>query len=106
MARIPFIYNVRNLGQRRVSTALTALGIALVAWVFIFTLALAGGFEAALRSTGSPDNAMVVRSGSTAELTSILSRDVASAVQSQPDRGGPGISSTPRHRQSAAHDLS
>lgn len=85
MARIPFIYNVRNLGQRRVSTALTALGIALVAWVFIFTLALAGGFEAALRSTGSPDNAMVVRSGSTAELTSILSRDVASAVQSQPE---------------------
>lgn len=85
MARIPFVYNVRNLGQRRVSTALTALGIALVAWVFIFTLALAGGFEAALRSTGSPDNAIVVRSGSTAELTSIVTRDVAAAVQSQPE---------------------
>lgn len=85
MARIPFIYNVRNLGQRRVSTALTALGIALVAWVFIFTLALAGGFEAALRSTGSPKNAIIVRSGSTAELTSIITRDVAAAIQSQPE---------------------
>lgn len=85
MARIPFIYNVRNLGQRRVSTALTALGIALVAWVFIFTLALAGGFEAALRATGSPRNAVMVRSGSTAELTSIVSRDVAAAIQSQPE---------------------
>jgi len=85
MARIPFVYNVRNLGQRRVSTALTALGIALVAWVFIFTLALAGGFEAALRSTGSPENAIVVRSGSTAELTSIITRESAAAIQSQPE---------------------
>ena len=85
MARIPLVYNVRNLGQRRVSTALTALGIALVAWVFIFTLALAGGFESALRATGSKDNAMIVRSGSTAELTSIIARDVAAAIQSQPE---------------------
>jgi len=85
MAGIPFVYNVRNLGQRRVSTALTALGIALVAWVFIFTLALAGGFESALKSTGSPDNAMIVRSGSTAELTSIITRESAAAIQSQPE---------------------
>ena len=85
MARIPFVYNVRNLGQRRVSTALTAIGIALVAWVFIFTLALAGGFEAALRSTGSAENAIVVRSGSTAELTSIVTREMAAAIQSQPE---------------------
>lgn len=85
MARIPFVYNVRNLGQRRVSTALTALGIALVAWVFIFTLALAGGFEAALRATGSPENAIAVRSGSTAELTSIVTRESAATIESQPE---------------------
>ncbi len=85
MARIPIVYNLRNLSQRRVSTLLTALGIALVAWVFIFTLALAGGFEAALRTTGSPQNAIVVRSGSTAELTSIITRDAAAALQSQPE---------------------
>jgi putative ABC transport system permease protein len=85
VARIPIVYNLRNLSQRRVSTLLTALGIALVAWVFIFTLALAGGFEAALRTTGSPQNAIVVRSGSTAELTSIITRDAAAALQSQPE---------------------
>lgn len=85
MARIPVVYNWRNLGQRRVSTALTALGIALVAWVFIFTLALAGGFESALRSTGSRDNAIIVRSGSTAELTSIITREAAAVFQSQPE---------------------
>lgn len=82
---IPISYNVRNLYARRVSTALTALGIALVAWVFIFTLALAGGFQAALRSTGSGDNAIVIRSGSTAELTSIIARETASVIAGQPE---------------------
>lgn len=82
---IPLIYNIRNLIARKVSTSLTALGIALVAWVFIFTLALAGGFEAALRSSGSPGNAIVIRSGSTAELTSILTRGAAEAIMTQPE---------------------
>jgi hypothetical protein len=31
MARIPLAYNLRNLAARRLSTGLTALGIALVA---------------------------------------------------------------------------
>ena len=83
MARIPLIYNVRNLAVRRVSTILTALGIGLVAWVFIFTLALAGGFQSALTTTGSSQNAMVIRKGSTSELMSIVSREAAGAVLSQ-----------------------
>jgi len=83
--RIPLAYNLRNLAARKVSTVLTALGIGLVSWVFIFTLALAGGFQAALQSTGSPENAIVVRSGSTAELTSIIDRESAAAIESQPE---------------------
>jgi len=83
VALIPIAYNLRNLAARRVSTALTALGIAMVAWVFIFTLALAGGFQAALQTTGSPNNAIIIRKGSTAELMSILSREAAAAVMSQ-----------------------
>lgn len=83
MARIPLVYNVRNLAVRRVSTILTALGIGLVAWVFIFTLALAGGFQSALTTTGSRENATVIRKGSTTELMSIVSREAAGAVLSQ-----------------------
>lgn len=83
--RIPIAYNIRNLMARKVSTILTALGIGLVSWVFIFTLALAGGFQAALQSTGSPQNAIVVRNGSTAELTSIIDRESAAAIESQPE---------------------
>jgi putative ABC transport system permease protein len=85
MARIPFVYSLRNLSVRRTSTTLTALGIGAVAWVFIFTLALAGGFEAALRTTGSPKNAIVVRSGAASELMSIVSREGASSITSQPE---------------------
>lgn len=85
MARVPLVYSVRNLMVRRTSTTLTALGIGAVAWVFIFTLALAGGFEAALRSTGSPKNAIVVRTGAQSELMSIVSREGSSSITSQPE---------------------
>lgn len=90
---IPIRYNVGNLLARRLSTTLTALGIALVTWVFIFTLALAGGFEAALKQTGSPDNAIVIRRGGTVELTSIVMRDEARSVTSYPEiaRGPDGL---------------
>jgi len=83
--RIPLAYNIRNLAARKVSTLLTALGIGLVSWVFIFTLALAGGFQSALKDTGSRENAIVVRNGSTAELTSIIDRESAAAIESQPE---------------------
>ena len=52
--KIPFVYNVRSVTQRPVSTGLTALGIALVVAVFVAMLALANGFIAALVTTGSP----------------------------------------------------
>ncbi|HEX5032736.1 MAG TPA: ABC transporter permease [Candidatus Eisenbacteria bacterium] len=83
MARIPLAYNLRNLAARRLSTGLTALGIALVAWVFIFTLALAGGFQAALTTTGTKENAIIIRKGSTSELMSILTREAVGAIESQ-----------------------
>ena len=98
--RIPLAYNLRNLAARKVSTALTAIGIGLVSWVFIFTLALAGGFQSALRSTGSRSNAIVVRNGSTAELTSIIARDAAAAIESQPE-----IARAPDGTALATHEL-
>ena len=61
--KIPLSYNARSLLQRPVSTAFTALGIALVVAVFIGMLALANGFRAALVRTGSPENVLVLRNG-------------------------------------------
>ena len=61
--KIPIVYNVRSVLQRPVSTALTALGIALVVAVFIGMLALANGFRTALVRTGSDRNVLVLGAG-------------------------------------------
>ncbi len=82
--KIPIIYNLRSLRQRPASTLTTALGMALVVAVFIAMNALASGFRAALVSTGSPDNVIVLRQGAQQEMNSGLGRDVASIVGSLP----------------------
>src|SRR5438132_7368642 len=82
--KIPIVYNVRSVLQRPVSTALTALGIALVVAVFIGMLALANGFRTALVRTGSDRNMLVLRRGADSELSSGLSREAASILAAAP----------------------
>ena len=67
---IPFIYNVRNVARRPVSTLTTAIGIGLTIAVLLAALSLAEGFRATLVSTGSPDNAFVLRKGADNEISS------------------------------------
>ncbi|MGH7575220.1 MAG: ABC transporter permease [Longimicrobiales bacterium] len=82
--KIPIVYNVRSVLQRPVSTALTALGIALVVAVFIGMLALANGFRAALVRTGSEQNVLVLRRGADSELSSGLSREDVRILAASP----------------------
>ena len=82
--KIPLTYNLRSVRQRPVSTALTALGIGLVVAVFIGMLALANGFAAALTTTGSDHNVLVLRKGADSELSSGLDRDAIAALTSSP----------------------
>jgi putative ABC transport system permease protein len=82
--KIPFAYNLRSIRQRPVSTAMTALGVALVVAVFIAMLALATGFRAALVKTGSPDNVIVLRRGATSEMESGISREDARLLAADP----------------------
>jgi putative ABC transport system permease protein len=78
--KIPFVYNLRSVSQRPVSTALTALGIGLVVAVFVAMLALANGFIAALVETGSSDNVLLLRRGADSELSSGIPRDAISII--------------------------
>lgn len=80
--KVPLIYNIRSIARRPVSTASTALSIGLVVAVFVAMLALASGFRAALASTGSPDNVIVLRSGANDELSSGLPREAARTIGS------------------------
>jgi ABC-type lipoprotein release transport system permease subunit len=90
--KIPLSYNARSLIQRPVSTAFTALGIALVVAVFIGMLALANGFRAALIRTGSSQNVLILRRGADSEMSSSMDRQSVSILASSPHvaTGGDG----------------
>jgi putative ABC transport system permease protein len=81
---IPLKYNLRNLVVRRVSTLMTVFTIALVVAVFIAIMALANGLNAALVSTGTPENIVIIRPGSQTEVNSQVSREGFQVIQTLP----------------------
>jgi putative ABC transport system permease protein len=81
---IPLKYNIRSLLVRRVSTAMTAGGIALVVAVFVIVMAMVAGLSSSITDTGSPDNVVVVRKGSTTETASAVNLDQFDALKFLP----------------------
>lgn len=69
---IPIKYNVRSLAVRKATTIATAGGIALVVFVLASSLMLSAGIKKTLGASGKPDNAIVLRMGSDAELGSVI----------------------------------
>lgn len=88
---IPFSYIVRNLWVRKVTTLLTAGGMALVVFVFAAVLMLSEGLKKTLVATGSPENVVIIRRSAETEVQSSVYRDQASLVASIPEIAyGPG----------------
>jgi cell division protein FtsX len=56
MARVPVTYSLRSLAARRWATTATALGLALVVFVFTAVLMMSSGIEHTLASTGAAGN--------------------------------------------------
>ena len=81
---IPLAYVVRNLWTRRLTTALTAGGLALVVFVFAAVLMLDAGLKQTLVTTGEYDNAVAIRKGSETEIQSGIGRDQANVVEMHP----------------------
>ena len=92
MQAVPLSYIARNLWVRRVTTALTAAGMALVVYVFATVLMMSEGIRSTLVATGQPDNLIVLRKGAGAEINSGISREQANLLQALPglatDAGG------------------
>ena len=84
MKAIPIAYSLRNLWTRRLTTVLTAGGMALVVFVFAAVLMLDAGLRAALVATGQPDNVLVTRRASGTEVQSAVERTQAAIVESAP----------------------
>jgi putative ABC transport system permease protein len=82
--KIPLSYILRNLWTRKLTTALTAGGMALVVFVFAAVLMLDAGLKRTLVATGSPRNAILLRQSSQTEIQSAVYRDQASLVETLP----------------------
>jgi putative ABC transport system permease protein len=81
---IPLIYNIRSVRARWTSTIVAVLGIAGTVGVFVAMLSLARGFRATLVSSGSEDNALVLRGGATSEMMSGIQLDMVKIMQDAP----------------------
>src|SRR5687768_7880661 len=82
---IPIRYTLRNLWTRKLTTALTAGGMALVVFVFAAVQMLDTGLRETLVATGQADNILVTRRAAGAEISSSVDRAQASLVESQPE---------------------
>jgi putative ABC transport system permease protein len=80
-----FAYSFRNLRTRRLTTFLTATGMALVVFVFASMVMLADGLEKTLVETGSSDNVVVTRRSAGSEVQSGIDRLQAAIVETQPE---------------------
>lgn len=97
---IPIAYNIRNVIQRPVSTAATALGIAFVVAILVGALALAAGFQAAVVETGDPNRAIVLRVGADSEISSGIGIDQANIIRALND-----VATTPDGRPLVSAEL-
>jgi putative ABC transport system permease protein len=81
---IPIVYNIRSVKARWTSSIVAVLGIAGTVGVFVAMLSLARGFRATLVSSGSPDNAIVMRAGATSEMMSGIKLEDIKILQDAP----------------------
>ena len=97
MAGIPLKYNLRSMRVRFTATMVAVMGIAGVVAVFLAMLAMARGFSETLKSSGSEDNAIVLRGGATSEIQSAVTLEQIKVIGDTPGvardaAGGPIIS--------------
>lgn len=78
--------NLMSISQRRWLSLSTVIAIALVVIVLLAFLAMANGFQKTIAGSGADDVAIVLRTGSQAEINSTVSRDQVRLIDD-----GPGI---------------
>jgi putative ABC transport system permease protein len=72
---IPLSYNLRNLMVRKTTTVTTSAGIMLSVAVLVASLALVNGLRTVFANTGHPLQLLVLRTGGTSELGSLIPID-------------------------------
>jgi putative ABC transport system permease protein len=94
---VPITYNFRNLVERKATTLLTALGIGLTVAVLVTSLALTEGLRVLFAGSGDERQALVLRKGANAELSSEVTNEAYQIISRLPGiaadvEGGPLVS--------------
>ncbi len=76
--------SVRTIRQRLGSSAVAVVGIAGVVIVFVAVLSIAEGFQAAMKTAGQPDRALIMRGGASDEMSSGIAGDSAEVIKQAP----------------------
>lgn len=77
-------FGLLSMPRRRGSVAAATFGIAGVVAVLVGVLSIATGFRRAMAASGSPDAALVLRSGADSEMVSGFSRDSTRIIADAP----------------------
>jgi putative ABC transport system permease protein len=80
-SQIPLKYNFRSVLVRRTGTLMAVLSVAATVGVFVSTMALWTGLEAAFTDTGDPLNVLVIRKNSQVEGQSSVEREKLQTLQ-------------------------
>ncbi len=82
--KIPIKYTIKNFSSRKLTTAITLVGISLVVFVFAAVLMMAYGIQKTLIATGSTDNVMVVRKSANGEISSLVDGNTQNVIRTLP----------------------
>src|SRR5690349_20388983 len=78
---VPINYNLRNLAERKATTLMTAIGIGLTVAVLVTAMALTAGLKSVFAGSGDERQALVLRKGTEAELSSTVSNETYQIVR-------------------------
>jgi ABC-type lipoprotein release transport system permease subunit len=82
---IPIRYNLRSLLERRTTSLMTVLGIALVAMIFVILFGFIDGIRRTMRNTGGARDWIVLNRGALDETFSYIPHDKVNIVRVRPE---------------------
>jgi putative ABC transport system permease protein len=81
---VPLRYNARSLIERRTTSLMTVMGVALVAMIFVILFGFIGGLRDTLLSASNDNNWVVTARGAPDETSSFIAHDTIDVVRVLP----------------------
>ncbi len=82
---VPIRYNIRSLLQRRATSLMTILGVALVSMIFVIVFGFSAGLKQSLLNAGEDRNVIVLARGVTSENESYIPHQAIEILRVRPE---------------------